>query len=96
MSAASLEQVRTAGLRIGGEERPASDGATYPVANPATGTIVAHVADAGAADVALAVPTTVRVEAGWARTATPSPCATSTSRAVLADDAQRVHLQAGN
>jgi acyl-CoA reductase-like NAD-dependent aldehyde dehydrogenase len=55
MSAAPLEQVRTAGLRIGGEDRPASDGATYPVANPATGAVVAQAADAGREDVARAV-----------------------------------------
>ena len=55
MSTAPLEQVRTAGLRIGGEDRPASDGATYPVANPATGAVVALAADAGREDVARAV-----------------------------------------
>ena len=73
MSAASLEQVRTAGLRIGGEERPASDGATYPVANPATGTIVAHVADAGAADVALAVAAAAAAFTGGTWRRTPAP-----------------------
>jgi acyl-CoA reductase-like NAD-dependent aldehyde dehydrogenase len=40
------------GLRIGGKDEPASSGATYAVANPATGAMVARVADAGREDVA--------------------------------------------
>jgi acyl-CoA reductase-like NAD-dependent aldehyde dehydrogenase len=56
MSAApELDAVRHAGLRIGGQDVPASDGATYAVTNPATGAPVARVADAGRADVARAV-----------------------------------------
>jgi betaine-aldehyde dehydrogenase len=50
-----LDAVRHAGLRIGGQDVPAAGGASYAIANPATGAPVAEVADAGRADVALAV-----------------------------------------
>jgi acyl-CoA reductase-like NAD-dependent aldehyde dehydrogenase len=42
-------------LRIGGQVRAAADGKTYRVYNPANGSMVAEVADAGEADVAMAV-----------------------------------------
>jgi aldehyde dehydrogenase (NAD+) len=42
-------------LRIGGREVPAASGRTYTVRNPANGSFVAEVADAGEADVTLAV-----------------------------------------
>jgi acyl-CoA reductase-like NAD-dependent aldehyde dehydrogenase len=52
---APVTEVRRAQLRIGGEDGPASSGATYPVANPATGAVIAQAADAGREDVARAV-----------------------------------------
>lgn len=40
---------------INGQWRPAQDGRTFPVTNPATGQIIAHVADAGPADADAAI-----------------------------------------
>jgi acyl-CoA reductase-like NAD-dependent aldehyde dehydrogenase len=40
---------------IDGRERASADGRTFEVRNPANGTLIAHVAEGGAADVALAV-----------------------------------------
>ncbi|HMH91381.1 MAG TPA: aldehyde dehydrogenase family protein [Streptosporangiaceae bacterium] len=90
MSAAPLEQMRTAGLRIGGEDRPASDGATYPVANPATGAVVARAADAGREDVARAVAAaSAAFRAGtWRRTPAPQ------RGEVLAAAAERIEARA--
>ncbi len=46
---------RDHGLLIGGEWVPAADGATFASFDPATGNVIAEVAQAGAADVAAAV-----------------------------------------
>jgi acyl-CoA reductase-like NAD-dependent aldehyde dehydrogenase len=90
MSAAPLEQVRTTGLRIGGEDRPASDCATYPVANPATGAVVAHAADAGREDVARAVAAAraAFTSGTWRRRPAPQ------RGEVLAAAAQRIEARA--
>ena len=90
MSAAPLQQLRTAGLRIGGADRPASDGATYPVANPATGAAVARAADAGREDVARAVAAaSAAFRAGtWRRTPAPQ------RGEVLAAAAERIEARA--
>jgi acyl-CoA reductase-like NAD-dependent aldehyde dehydrogenase len=60
-------------LRIGGRDVPAASGRTYQVRNPATGALVAHVADAGEADVAQAVGAALAsFEAGtWRRMPAP-------------------------
>jgi acyl-CoA reductase-like NAD-dependent aldehyde dehydrogenase len=56
------------GLFIGGEERPASDGATIEVTNPATGEVIGEVAAANAADVSEAVAAARAAAPGWAAT----------------------------
>ncbi|HUZ27519.1 MAG TPA: aldehyde dehydrogenase family protein [Streptosporangiaceae bacterium] len=69
-----LDVVVLAGrLRIGGEEVPAQTLATYVVSNPATGSAVAEVADAGDADVARAVGAarTTFAEGPWRRMPAP-------------------------
>jgi aldehyde dehydrogenase (NAD+) len=42
-------------LLVDGKLTPASDGATYPILNPATGTVIGHAPDATAADVDAAI-----------------------------------------
>lgn len=64
-----LENVPT-GLLIGGEWRPASDGATMDVLNPATEEVLAQVADASIADGERAVAAAQAAQKAWA--ATPS------------------------
>ena len=61
------------GLRIGGEDLAAASGSTYAVSNPATGALVADVADAGAQDVAraVAVARAAFAEGAWRRTPAP-------------------------
>jgi acyl-CoA reductase-like NAD-dependent aldehyde dehydrogenase len=78
------------GLRIGGKAGPARSGATYAVANPATGAIVARVADAGRADVDRAVAgARAAFTAGtWRRTPAPQ------RGEVLAAVAQRIEARA--
>ncbi|MER5224975.1 NAD-dependent succinate-semialdehyde dehydrogenase [Streptomyces flaveus] len=56
-------------LFIGGTWVDAADGATLPVDDPATGEIIAHVADAGPKDARLAEDAAVEAQEGWARTA---------------------------
>ncbi|GAA2655368.1 NAD-dependent succinate-semialdehyde dehydrogenase [Streptomyces vastus] len=56
-------------LFIGGAWVDAADGATLPVDDPATGEIIAHVADAGPKDARLAEDAAVAAQEGWARTA---------------------------
>lgn len=55
-------------LLIGGQWVPASDGATTPVENPATGEVLAYVADASVEDGELAVAAAAAAQAGWAAT----------------------------
>lgn len=74
MSAArQLGEARRAGLRVGGAEVPAASGSTYPVSNPATGALIAQVADAGKEDVARAVALAraAFAEGTWRRTPAP-------------------------
>lgn len=56
-------------LFIGGAWVDAADGATMPVDDPATGEIIAHVADAGPKDARLAEDAAVEAQEEWARTA---------------------------
>ncbi|MGC0209101.1 NAD-dependent succinate-semialdehyde dehydrogenase [Streptomyces levis] len=56
-------------LFVGGAWADAADGATLPVDDPATGEIIAHVADAGPKDARLAEEAAVRAQPDWARTA---------------------------
>jgi succinate-semialdehyde dehydrogenase / glutarate-semialdehyde dehydrogenase len=57
----SLVHVERTGLLIGGRWRPAASGATFPVDDPATGAVIAEVADAEDAVAAAAA-----VAASWA------------------------------
>lgn len=57
------------GLFIDGAWRDASDGATLPVDDPATGKILAHVASATVADGKAALDAAVAAQRDWARTA---------------------------
>ncbi|KUM36391.1 NAD-dependent succinate-semialdehyde dehydrogenase [Arthrobacter sp. EpRS71] len=56
------------GLLIAGQWQEASSGKTFPVADPATGEVLAHVADAGRADAEAALDAADKVQADWART----------------------------
>jgi succinate-semialdehyde dehydrogenase/glutarate-semialdehyde dehydrogenase len=56
------------GLFIEGQWRPAGSGATFPVEDPATGSVIKSVADAGVADGIAALDAAVAAAAGWART----------------------------
>jgi acyl-CoA reductase-like NAD-dependent aldehyde dehydrogenase len=74
MSAApDLDEVRHTALRIGGEQTPAAGGRRYAVSNPATGALVAQVADAGSEDVARAVAaaSAAFAEGTWRRMPAP-------------------------
>ncbi len=51
----TLDGIAVYGHFIDGRERPSADGRTFEVRNPANGTLVAHVAEGGAAEIALAV-----------------------------------------
>ena len=64
-----LDGGRATALRIGGEDVEPLSGRTYVVDNPATGSVVAEVADAGAVDVDRAVGVARRtfVDGGWRR-----------------------------
>src|SRR3954465_15625630 len=55
-------------LFIGGDWRPAASGATFPVEDPATGSVIKTVADAGGADGAAALDAAVSAAPDWART----------------------------
>ena len=55
-------------LYIDGRWRPAADGGTIPVLNPATEEVIAHVAAGGAADVEQAVAAAKRAFESWRRT----------------------------
>ncbi len=56
------------GLWIGGDQVPASTGATFPVHNPATGAVLLEVADAGPADGARAMDLAAAAQRTWAAT----------------------------
>jgi succinate-semialdehyde dehydrogenase / glutarate-semialdehyde dehydrogenase len=57
------------GLFIGGEWRPAGDGATVDVEDPSTGEVIARVPDAGVDDGRAALAAAAAAQAGWAATA---------------------------
>jgi succinate-semialdehyde dehydrogenase / glutarate-semialdehyde dehydrogenase len=52
-------------LYIDGKWAEATDGATFEVTDPATGEVIAHVADAGQADAELALDAAVAAFGGW-------------------------------
>jgi succinate-semialdehyde dehydrogenase/glutarate-semialdehyde dehydrogenase len=54
------------GLWIGGAERPATGGATFPVDDPATGEVLAEVADATPEDALAALDAAVAAQEQWA------------------------------
>ncbi|MFD7817229.1 NAD-dependent succinate-semialdehyde dehydrogenase [Streptomyces sp. NPDC059785] len=56
-------------LFIGGSWRDAADAATFPVDDPATGLVIARVADAGPKDARLAEEAAVAAQPDWGRTA---------------------------
>ncbi len=56
-------------LWVGGRQTPASTGATFPVHNPATGSVLTHVADASPDDGRRALDLASRTQAQWAATA---------------------------
>jgi len=62
-----LESVPT-GLFVGGEWREPASGRTFAVEDPATGEVLAQVADGGADDAAAALDAAVDAAASWART----------------------------
>jgi succinate-semialdehyde dehydrogenase/glutarate-semialdehyde dehydrogenase len=68
------------GLIIGGEERAASDGATFPVTDPSNLATLANVASATVEDAAAAVDAAAAAAESWAATA-PRQRATILSRA---------------
>ncbi|HEY5853142.1 MAG TPA: NAD-dependent succinate-semialdehyde dehydrogenase [Aldersonia sp.] len=55
-------------LWLGGEQVPATSGATFPVADPATGEVLTEVADATPADAVRALDLAVAAQAEWAAT----------------------------
>ena len=69
MTQSALLQAVPKGLYIDGTWRAASDGATLPVDDPATGKILAHVASATVADGKAALDAAVAAQHTWARTA---------------------------
>ncbi len=56
-------------LRVGGEWRDASGGASFPVEDPATGETLVEVADASPADAQAAVDASAAAQSDWAATA---------------------------
>ncbi|MGY1591183.1 NAD-dependent succinate-semialdehyde dehydrogenase [Geodermatophilus sp. SYSU D00708] len=55
-------------LLIGGTWRPSAGGRTFPVEDPSTGQVLAHVADAGVADGDAALAAATAAQASWAAT----------------------------
>jgi succinate-semialdehyde dehydrogenase/glutarate-semialdehyde dehydrogenase len=55
------------GLFIDGVWRDAADGATFPVENPATNKVIAHVADGGPEDATAAIEAAGRAQVQWGR-----------------------------
>jgi succinate-semialdehyde dehydrogenase/glutarate-semialdehyde dehydrogenase len=64
----ALPQDLPTGLWIGNDERPAASGDTIDVVDPATGKVLASVADAGVADAVAALDAAAAVQAEWAAT----------------------------
>lgn len=67
------------GLFIDGAWRAASRGATFPVENPATHEVIAHVADGGPDDAAQAIDAAGRAQAEWAESTLGSGPTSSTA-----------------
>lgn len=65
---ALLTSPRNAKMLIGGAWRDASDGATIPTIDPATGKEIGRLPDATPADIDLAVSAAAAAQAGWAAT----------------------------
>lgn len=63
-----LQTLTVYGLALGGSERPAATGATFDVTDPATGAVIARVADAGADDARTAVAAAHTVADEWRAT----------------------------
>ncbi|MDP0398616.1 NAD-dependent succinate-semialdehyde dehydrogenase [Tsukamurella strandjordii] len=63
-----LQTITVHGLSIGGTERPAASGRTFDVIDPATGAVIARVADAGADDARAAVAASHAAAEGWRTT----------------------------
>lgn len=61
-----LEQPLETTLLVGAEARGAASGATYPLFSPATGEVLAHVPDAGEADLEAAVEAARAAQKAWA------------------------------
>jgi succinate-semialdehyde dehydrogenase / glutarate-semialdehyde dehydrogenase len=69
LAATSVISKLNTGLFIDGVWAPAASGRTFAVENPATGEILAHVADGGEADALRAIAAADSAQKGWARTA---------------------------
>ncbi|WP_105033993.1 NAD-dependent succinate-semialdehyde dehydrogenase [Cryobacterium aureum] len=66
--AATIIATINTGLFIDGSWTPALSGATFAVENPATGNVLAHVADGGPADADLAIQAAGRAQKAWGKT----------------------------
>ncbi|MEJ1181836.1 MULTISPECIES: NAD-dependent succinate-semialdehyde dehydrogenase [unclassified Pseudarthrobacter] len=80
-------------LFIDGAWQKAASGATFPVENPATNEIIAHVADGGPADAALAIKAAGHAQAAWGKS-TPRERADILRRAFELVIANTDHLAA--
>ncbi|MEJ1195680.1 NAD-dependent succinate-semialdehyde dehydrogenase [Pseudarthrobacter sp. NPDC055928] len=80
-------------LFIDGAWQKAASGATFPVENPATNEIIAHVADGGPADAALAIKAAGQAQAAWGKS-TPRERADILRRAFELVIANTDHLAA--
>jgi succinate-semialdehyde dehydrogenase/glutarate-semialdehyde dehydrogenase len=80
-------------LFIDGAWQKAASGATFPVENPATNEIIAHVADGGPADAALAIKAAGHAQAAWGKS-TPRERADILRRAYELVIANTDHLAA--
>ena len=68
LDAATIIATINTGLFIDGGWTPALSGATFAVENPATGVVLAHVADGGPADAELAIAAAGRAQKAWGKT----------------------------
>lgn len=68
ISSASASAALDRGLFVGGTWRPAADGATHTIHDPATGQVVGSTAVAGASDVDAAVAAALAAQPAWAAT----------------------------
>ncbi|TFD65330.1 NAD-dependent succinate-semialdehyde dehydrogenase [Cryobacterium ruanii] len=68
LDAATIIATINTGLFIDGAWTPALSGTTFAVENPATGTVLAQVADGGPADAELAIQAANRAQKAWGKT----------------------------